>query len=349
MNDAVQSNLTAITRSQSVTKLEEIQTLWSGYGDISRYQLNNDVNKTVVVKHVKLPKLSELETIDHPRGWNTELSHHRKVKSYHVESHWYETYSQLCSDHCRIPHCYGVKSLDKEVLLVLEDLDASGFSLRKSSASYEDIEICISWLAHFHGQFIYKRDDVLQDISNNQKIQGLWSKGCYWHLDTRPDELTALSDVRLKDAAIKLDQLLEQCPYQTIVHGDAKLANFCFSEDGNKVAAVDFQYVGGGCGMKDLAYFIGSCLNEADCEKLSELLLNEYFLKLKEAINKRSDSINADEVERYWRPLFAVAWADFHRFMKGWSPNHWKVNRYSETITQKVLDEIDSGKLVLKS
>jgi len=40
------------------------------------------------------------------------------------------------------------------------------------------------------------------------------------------------------------------------VHGDAKLANFCFSRDGKKVAAVDFQYVDGGCGMKDLSRII---------------------------------------------------------------------------------------------
>jgi Ser/Thr protein kinase RdoA (MazF antagonist) len=59
--------------------------------------------------------------------------------------------------------------------------------------------------------------------------------------------------------AAVIDQVLNNCSYQTIVHGDAKLANFCFSKEG-AVSAVDFQYVGGGCGMKDVAYFLGSCL-----------------------------------------------------------------------------------------
>lgn len=36
--------------------------------------------------------------------------------------------------------------------------------------------------------------------------------------------------------------------FQTFVHGDAKLANFCFGS--NNVAAVDFQYVGKGIGVK---------------------------------------------------------------------------------------------------
>jgi thiamine kinase-like enzyme len=67
----------------------------------------------------------------------------------------------------------------------------------------------------------------------------------------------------LKEAAPVIDEKLNTCAYKTFVHGDAKLANFCFAPDG-QVAGVDFQYVGGGCGMKDVAYFIGSCLNEKD-------------------------------------------------------------------------------------
>ncbi len=86
-----------------------------------------------------------------------------------------------------------------------------------------------------------------------------------------------MEDVELKQAAIRIDQILRASPYQTFVHGDAKLANFCFSSDGLQVAAVDFQYVGGGCGIKDVAYFISSCLHEEDCERYEDELLAWYF------------------------------------------------------------------------
>jgi hypothetical protein len=124
------------------------------------------------------------------------------------------------------------------------------------------------------------------------------------------------------------------------VHGDAKLANFCFSEDGTKVAAVDFQYVGGGCGMKDLAYFVGSCLYEEDCERLETKILDEYFRELKSAVSKQNLEIDWKDLEENWRSLYPVAWADFHRFLKGWSPDHWKINSYSEKITRKVIQNL---------
>ena len=68
------------------------------------------------------------------------------------------------------------------------------------------------------------------------------------------------------------------CKFKTIVHGDAKLANFCFSHDLSNVAAVDFQYVGGGCGMKDVAYFLGSCLNDQELRTTENELLDFTYV-----------------------------------------------------------------------
>ena len=116
--------------------------------------------------------------------------------------------------------------------------------------------------------------------------------------------------------------------------GDAKLANFCFSKDG-QVAGVDFQYVGGGCGMKDVAYFIGSCLTERECERLESQILEVYFENLQNALEERNDPL-----ENEWRSLYRVAWADFHRFLKGWSPGHWKINSYSERVLEEVVDSL---------
>lgn len=40
-----------------------------------------------------------------------------------------------------------------------------------------------------------------------------------------------MEDRALREAAPLIDRRLAQCPYQTLVHGDAKLANFRFRAD----------------------------------------------------------------------------------------------------------------------
>lgn len=307
------------TGASDLFEIQKIQNLWSGYGAIVRYGLLNASVQSVVVKHVRLPKNDS-----HPRGWNTDRSHQRKIKSYGVETAWYQNWSSLCGSDCYVPDCLAVDSQDDETLIVLQDLADAGFSEKKTSVSLGEVKVCLSWLACFHATYM--------GLSSSD----LWENGTYWHLETRPDELAALDDEPLKKAAQKIDQKLKETPYQTFVHGDAKLANFCFSKEG-QVAAVDFQYVGGGCGMKDVAYFIGSCLSEDDCERYEKELLNHYFGVLKKFLKNKNKSIDCAALETDWRRLFPVAWTDFHRFIKGWSPEHWKINSYSERLARDVL------------
>lgn len=307
-------------------KAEHIQSLWSGYGSLDRYPLSDSEHRSIVVKHVRYPDQQH-----HPRGWNSDRSHQRKLRSYEVETAWYKNWAAQCDQHCRVPACLASQHHENEVLMVLEDLDSSGYPVRLNHLDRDGMDSCLSWLAHFHARFIGVRP------------QGLWDIGCYWHLNTRPDELAAMDDGPLKQAASQLDQILSDAPYQTLVHGDAKLANFCFSADGSQAAAVDFQYVGGGIGMKDLAYFVGSCLDEDDCERWQEPLLDSYFAALKDALGRQRPDIAAADVEAAWRPLYPVAWTDFHRFLKGWSPGHWKINSYSERLAKQVLSQLQSN------
>ncbi|PWJ42274.1 oxidoreductase family protein [Sediminitomix flava] len=325
MNEYFKSVILKSTNAKAIKESILIQNLWSGYGEILRIKLEEADVESVVIKHVKLPLDSA-----HPRGWNTDFSHQRKVKSYQVETYWYQHFAMNCDDECRIPKCLAFESKDGEVLMVLEDLDASGFPERKHSVSWTEIKSCLHWLANFHASFL------------GEKPTGLWEIGTYWHLDTRPDEFEELTDKDLKQYAKDIDEVLKNANFQTFVHGDAKLANFCFSSDGQKASAVDFQYVGGGCGMKDLVYFIGSCLNENECELYEQELLDIYFQELKKALEQKDSPINFDDLEKEWRTLFPYAWTDFHRFLKGWSPGHWKINSYSERLAREVVKDIKS-------
>lgn len=325
MNEVVCEFVLEKTGATKILSSEVIQELWSGYGQIEKVKLQGVSVASVVVKHVKPPQSSH-----HPRGWNTNLSHQRKLKSYEVETAWYQQWSRECDDSCRVPLCFGVAKIGEEVVIIMEDLDASGFAIRKSTVSWSDIVNCLSWLANFHATFL-----------ENEPEQ-LWETGTYWHLATRPDELKELEDLQLKEVAQRLDEKLNKASFKTFVHGDAKLANFCFSDDGESVAGVDFQYVGGGCGMKDVAYFIGSCLNEGECESKESQLLDVYFAELLRSVKEKKPAVDHELLEKEWRALFSIAWTDFHRFLKGWSPDHWKINSYSEKMARQVIKDLNN-------
>ena len=312
------------TGAKSLQKLESIQSLWSGYGEIARYRLEGTSYNTVIVKHIQLPDHGT-----HPRGWNTNLSHERKVKSYEVERYFYDHYTKLCGSNCRVAKNVACVDDGDVQIIIMEDLDAAGFDVRLSAVSMEHVQACLKWLANFHAEFM------------SVEAKGLWDVGTYWHLETRPDELKAMPAGELRDKANLIDEMLNKAKYQSFVHGDAKLANFCFSPSGREVSAVDFQYVGGGCGMKDVAYFLGSCLSEDDCESFEEEVLSYYFQELKLALNQSNKDVDFEDLETEWRSLFKVAWTDFFRFLQGWSPGHWKINSYSTRLANEVLADLN--------
>lgn len=320
LSQSILEAISEATLASHITSGELIQELWSGYGQIRRVILEGGSHESLVLKQIQLPDVQ-----DHPRGWATSRSHERKVRSYEVETHWYRFWSHRCDLFCRVPKLISELTQDGSQVLVLEDLDAAGFSLRLRTPTQSQMCSCLHWLAEFHATFM------------NESPEGLWETGTYWHLDTRPDELAALTDLRLKKAAPHIDARLTNARFQSFVHGDAKLANFCFSNTSERVAAVDFQYVGGGCGIKDVAYFLGSCLSEEALSRQAHTLLEIYFQSLTEAIDRKHPQMVAQDVVEEWRELFPWAWADFYRFLQGWSPGHWKLNMFSEQIAESII------------
>lgn len=320
MND-LEDEIIHITEAEAIIDVQSVQTLWSGYGEIKRYALAGGKFSSVIVKHIQWP-----EAKDHPRGWNTSLSHERKLKSYQVEKHWYECYAKQTHDLCKIPELIDSKAIDSGFLLIMEDLDFIGFDRRydPSTVMLSQAKKVLQWLAHFHATFMGKPPD------------GLWAVGTYWHLATRPHEWDKMQNIDLKEAAAAIDAHLNSAKFQTFVHGDAKLANFCFGEN-NEVAAVDFQYVGKGCGMKDVAYFLSSCFEEEECQRYEKMLLDHYFKTLQSALNP---TIDFEELREEWTGMYVFAWADFYRFLDGWSPGHWKMHGYSKRLTQHVIEHL---------
>jgi len=149
-----------------------------------------------------------------------------------------------------------------------------------------------------------------------------------------------MPDGPLKEAASRLDSALKEARYQTLIHGDAKVANFLFATGSRAVAAVDFQYVGKGCGIKDVAYFLGSCLSESDCHQHESYLLAHYFSALEHQLVNRLSNSERQMLVSEWSSLYAVAWTDFYRFLAGWMPEHKKINTYTLTLCERALTKL---------
>ncbi len=270
-----------------VTRVEHVQTLWSGYGEIVRVTLDGGIAPTVIVKHVRPPVA------------RTSAGDARKRRSYQVELGFYREFAPLLDEACRVAALYASRVTATECFFVLEDLDAAGFALRRDQVGGADLDACLQWLARFHARFV------------GASAERLWPVGTYWHLDTRRDELAAIRDPAVRAGAAELDAQLSRARFQTIVHGDAKEANFCFARDARdgRVAAVDFQYAGGGVGVRDVAYLL---------DGRSGKELDTYFRYLRAAL---ASDIDGAAVEAEWRTLYPVAHQDFQRFLAGWNPS----------------------------
>ena len=305
---------------------EVVQQLWGGYGKLLRLFLDRAPVPSVVVKHIDW-SLAAAGLAAHPRGWNGERSHQRKLQSYRVEVAFYQQWAQRCGDSSRVPRSFLVNkdSTADQVTVVLEDLDAAGFSARPSCLTSVGIETVLRWLADFHARFF------------DLQAENLWAEGTYWHLATRPDELAVMPASPLRDAATDLAMALRSCPFRTLVHGDAKVANFCFSANHDRVAAVDFQYVGGGIGCQDVVYFLGSVLSGAELSANAEGYWQLYADTLQQALAMYQPDVDARAVVAAWSELYPVAWADFNRFLAGWCPGHVKEHAYAEQQTALAL------------
>jgi Phosphotransferase enzyme family len=278
-----------VTGATGAARSERIQSLWGGYGELVRVRLTGAARASAVVKWARPPARASRAA---------DASHARKCRSYDVETAFYRTFAGRCDDACRVAALLGARRMTDEWLLVLEDLDDAGFARRESDPDGADLDACLAWLAAFHARFVGERPE------------GLWPVGTYWHLGTRQEELAAVADPALRARAPALDRALREARHRTILHGDAKPANFCFGERGRAVAAVDFQYAGGGPGVRDVAYLLHGC--GAGVAKRG---VDAYFACLRAALPAQVDG---DALEREWRDLYPVASLDFERFLAGW-------------------------------
>ncbi|MEO8797408.1 MAG: hypothetical protein ABI551_05945, partial [Polyangiaceae bacterium] len=107
------------TGATKAERVERVQSLWGGSGELVRVRLHGTPRLSAIVKWVKPPT-----------GDRTDVSHARKVRSYEIETAFYRSYGSRCAGASRIAELLGHAERDGERLLILEDLDDAGFARR---------------------------------------------------------------------------------------------------------------------------------------------------------------------------------------------------------------------------
>jgi hypothetical protein len=153
---------------------------------------------------------------------------------------------------------------------------------KRSVLSKVQVRGALDWLAGFHGRSWSLLPDSLEECvlppleeakrrGDGAEVEGaLWLNGGYTYLATRRSEYASLVEDTYSEWSDALCRPLEgsglsvaemaavfltPCgrPIESYIHGDVKSENLFTTENGDEVAFFDFQYVGLGLGVCDLA------------------------------------------------------------------------------------------------
>ncbi|KAI9175307.1 hypothetical protein H9P43_006668 [Blastocladiella emersonii ATCC 22665] len=300
----------------ATSRSTELAALWAGYGALHR------VSAPVVRGGPLVPLV--LKQIDLSGGADdTSLSHRRKVASYAVETTFYLHYAPSLPASVPVAQAYASRTAVAKTGSVIEGVGDGGrypayssltLALADLSPSFPvdgDSQsplnraaagVVLTWLARFHAHFW------------GFTGSGVWRRGGYWYLATRPAEharaLRSPVHAWLAAKADKWDKYLEETSV-ALVHGDAKCANVLFSSSVSECAFVDFQYVGRGNPMSDVAKLLATSV-EVEGTQLEGWVRDVYYPALVAA--KPDVGVTADMVCE-WAEVAMLDWA---RFAAGW-------------------------------
>ena len=314
-----------------VVRVKSIASLWAGMGNVYEITLktrsapSSSEQFSLIAKRVNCPEHC------------TSVGDKRKKDSYQCEAAFYERghAERLLAKGAMVPRPLYVDNERRGGVTICMTRVEEGSARedpRSSSRAF------VSWLAKLHAEYWgAKADEACSGAG------GLQAQGCYWHLDTRLEEHTAMNETgwmgRLKLAARAIDLRLKADPFQSVCHGDAKGANIVYDKD--VVPFVyDFQYCGKAAVTKDLAYFfnVDVCFENLEEERY---LLEQYRGELVELLKKQGDIVEVGKESL--ETSLELALCDWRRFTEvglgGWGES---VRATKRVIA--VLDRLDGGR-----
>lgn len=350
-----------------IRRAVHLAELWAGYGHIFRIQVEqcaassgspstNKLHGTYIVKTIQPPPSS---------GEGYDEGHARKMLSYRVEANFYRYFAEtVSSEECSVPKLIASSASNDATghqgqTLILEDISLRFPVLTERRGTLNDAQVrkSLEWLAHFHASS-WDITSVSTDgfcpppsqaCEQNWRGTGLWQQGGYHYLATRQHELESIDphtdpwgQLGLhaeSDLPISVDWCLNNPADRSrlsLIHGDVKAANMAFSTDTRHMAMYDFQYVGVGLGVQDLAKFLttsipGRYLDDQDGE---EKLLKMYHGCLVDKLPNGA-KYEFEQLMRDWE-LALVSWV---RFLAGWSGGFWGNVDWLQHRVQRLLSD----------
>ncbi|KAI8593884.1 Ecdysteroid kinase-domain-containing protein [Geranomyces variabilis] len=325
----------------------KIATLWAGYGSVSRLKVGGS---TLILKEINLSDRKK-----------KDISHIRKVTSYHVEAEFYKPGGLaesllLSSPWTSIPKPLGVRVEADRISLLLSDLLPT-FLREEDELDLTHAKSAMRWLAGWHAHFWGSETDQDRAATGPVAASGIWKEGGYWYLATRMEEFESIGSgtkwKQIKDAALPVAQRLrgpidrsESSPFRfrTVLHGDPKCANILFAdepgEDGLLACAFyDMQYVGFGYGAVDIAYLLATSVDAKALERNEPFLLETYLCELQKLLRNRGLLEDArDYTMDVLQSHLDLALIDWVRFMAGWGM--WGNSAWAETKARQALAKL---------
>jgi hypothetical protein len=266
--------------------------------------------------------------------------------------------------------------------MIMSDLRSAFPIAGEQRAELNETQVyaALDWLAEFHGFWwdkarLFDRSKLcrpplehLEHTKSTTANEGVWLNGGYTYLATRRDEYHDLSTSDSEWSGLLCTPLvhLENQPtvaelaarflapsangsldgpiseYETVMHGDVKSENLFTTAGGNAVAFFDFQYVGLGLGVCDLAKLFTCSLaeqllsaeaigNDESDWKMGggEKELLRYYLNTIEQVSGRQ--YKWDLFVRHWE----TALVDWLRFQASWG--FWGNTRWLESRVRSIL------------
>jgi len=364
-------------RLQNVTT---IQSLWAGYGQICRVAATendkavNSQNPQSYILKLITPPLTKANDEGHTRKI---LSY--QVEQYFYSRLAPQMPSSLpvaqCLGSINEYHADGTSTTAMMLSDLKQQFPVAGE--KRSALSPTQVHAALDWLSGFHGFWWSRIQDLdrpslvlppLEEVRRDGQDatqKSVWLNGGYTYLATRRKEyadlaadddsewnsaLTQQLGTRNESISELVATLLaptgsgssSTASYQTLIHGDVKSENLFTSESGEQVAFYDFQYIGLGLGVCDLAKLFTCSVplsmlvkdrnvpKELSMQDGERILLERYWLRLKDV----------DKKDYPWE-TFVMHWetaiVDWLRFQASWG--FWGNTEWLEARARSILKD----------